>query len=95
MALSPQQQQVVDHRGGHLQVIACAGSGKTEPIPVGGQGRNGVQPRSLPTVRPAMLPNDVQWTQSSLSTGPRISAKASGETRKPEDGGSQHDERRD
>jgi DNA helicase II / ATP-dependent DNA helicase PcrA len=30
--LSPSQQQVVDHRGGHLQVIACAGSGKTESI---------------------------------------------------------------
>jgi DNA helicase-2/ATP-dependent DNA helicase PcrA len=32
IALSPQQQRVVDHRGGHLQVIACAGSGKTESI---------------------------------------------------------------
>ena len=30
--LAPQQQRVVDHRGGHLQVIACAGSGKTESI---------------------------------------------------------------
>lgn len=30
--LSQSQQQVVDHRGGHLQVIACAGSGKTESI---------------------------------------------------------------
>lgn len=30
--LSPAQQQVVDRRGGHLQVIACAGSGKTESI---------------------------------------------------------------
>lgn len=30
--LSPQQQQVVDHRGSHLQVIACAGAGKTEAI---------------------------------------------------------------
>ncbi len=30
--LSPPQQKVVDHRGGHLQVIACAGSGKTESI---------------------------------------------------------------
>jgi DNA helicase-2/ATP-dependent DNA helicase PcrA len=30
--LTAQQQQVVDHRGGHLQVIACAGSGKTESI---------------------------------------------------------------
>lgn len=30
--LSPEQQKVVDHRGGHLQVIACAGAGKTEAI---------------------------------------------------------------
>lgn len=30
--LSPEQQAVIDHRGGHLQVIACAGAGKTEAI---------------------------------------------------------------
>lgn len=30
--LSPEQQQVVDHCGSDLQVIACAGSGKTESI---------------------------------------------------------------
>src|SRR5688572_24836679 len=30
--LSPEQQTVVDYRGGDLQVIACAGSGKTESI---------------------------------------------------------------
>src|SRR5437588_5394484 len=30
--LSPAQRQVVDHRGSDLQVIACAGSGKTESI---------------------------------------------------------------
>jgi hypothetical protein len=30
--LSPEQQRVVDYRDGHLQVIACAGSGKTESI---------------------------------------------------------------
>lgn len=30
--LSPDQQRVVSHRGGDLQVIACAGSGKTESI---------------------------------------------------------------
>ena len=29
---SPEQQKVIDHRGGHLQVIACAGAGKTEAI---------------------------------------------------------------
>lgn len=32
ITLSPEQQAVVDHRGGDLQVIACAGSGKTESI---------------------------------------------------------------
>ena len=33
-ALTPsrEQQEVIDYRGGHLQVIACAGSGKTEAI---------------------------------------------------------------
>ena len=30
--LSVEQQRIVDHRGGHLQVIACAGSGKTESV---------------------------------------------------------------
>jgi len=30
--LSPEQERVVNHRGGHLQVIACAGAGKTEAI---------------------------------------------------------------
>lgn len=29
---NPEQQHIIDHRGGHLQVIACAGSGKTEAI---------------------------------------------------------------
>lgn len=29
---SAEQQAVIDHRGGHLQVIACAGAGKTEAI---------------------------------------------------------------
>lgn len=32
ITLSPAQQQVVDSRGTHLQVIACAGSGKTESV---------------------------------------------------------------
>lgn len=32
IVLSQQQQRVVDHRGSPLQVIACAGSGKTESI---------------------------------------------------------------
>jgi ATP-dependent DNA helicase UvrD/PcrA len=31
-SLSPAQQEVVDHRGADLQVIACAGSGKTEAM---------------------------------------------------------------
>src|SRR5687768_836467 len=29
---SAEQQEVIAHRGGHLQVIACAGAGKTEAI---------------------------------------------------------------
>lgn len=32
IVLSPAQQRVIDHRGAPLQVIACAGSGKTESI---------------------------------------------------------------
>jgi len=32
LQLSPEQQRVVSHRGSDLQVIACAGSGKTESI---------------------------------------------------------------
>ena len=32
ISLSPEQQAVVSYRGGHLQVVACAGSGKTESI---------------------------------------------------------------
>jgi superfamily I DNA/RNA helicase len=31
-SLSVAQQEVVDHRGADLQVIACAGSGKTEAM---------------------------------------------------------------
>lgn len=30
--LSPEQSRVVNHRDGHLQVVACAGAGKTEAI---------------------------------------------------------------
>jgi DNA helicase-2/ATP-dependent DNA helicase PcrA len=29
---SPEQEKVIAHRGGHLQVVACAGAGKTEAI---------------------------------------------------------------
>lgn len=32
VTLSPAQQRVVDHRGSDLQVVACAGSGKTEAM---------------------------------------------------------------
>lgn len=32
ISLSPEQQAVVSYRDGHLQVVACAGSGKTESI---------------------------------------------------------------
>ena len=32
LSLSPEQREVLEYRGGHLQVIACAGSGKTESI---------------------------------------------------------------
>jgi DNA helicase-2/ATP-dependent DNA helicase PcrA len=29
---TPEQDKIIAHRGGHLQVIACAGAGKTEAI---------------------------------------------------------------
>lgn len=47
--LSPEQQQVIDHRGGHLQVVACAGSGKTESISrrVASLIREGESPESI------------------------------------------------
>jgi DNA helicase-2/ATP-dependent DNA helicase PcrA len=32
VVLSTEQEKVVNHRGGHLQVVACAGAGKTEAI---------------------------------------------------------------
>ena len=32
ITVTPEQQQIIDYRGGPLQVIACAGSGKTESI---------------------------------------------------------------
>ena len=46
---SPQQQAVISHRGGHLQVIACAGSGKTESIArrVAGLLAEGATPESI------------------------------------------------
>ena len=47
--LSPNQQRVVDQRGGHVQVIACAGSGKTESISrrVAGLVADGAEPASI------------------------------------------------
>ena len=30
MTLTPDQTKAIGHRGSHLQIIACAGSGKTE-----------------------------------------------------------------
>jgi ATP-dependent DNA helicase UvrD/PcrA len=48
-SLSAAQQQVVDHRGTDLQVIACAGSGKTESISrlVAALIAEGAQPESI------------------------------------------------
>ena len=47
--LSESQQRVVDHRGSHLQVIACAGSGKTESVSrrVATLIEEGVEPASI------------------------------------------------
>ncbi len=49
ISLSTSQQQVVDHRSGHLQVIACAGSGKTESISrrVAALVAEGLEPKSI------------------------------------------------
>lgn len=30
--LSDEQRRIIAHRSGHLQVVACAGSGKTETV---------------------------------------------------------------
>jgi DNA helicase-2/ATP-dependent DNA helicase PcrA len=47
--LSAEQQRVVDYRDGHLRVIACAGSGKTESISrrVAHLTAEGVEPASI------------------------------------------------
>lgn len=47
--LSQEQQRVVEHRGSHVQVIACAGSGKTEAISrrVASLIEDGVPPASI------------------------------------------------
>lgn len=46
---SRDQQEIIDYRGGHLQVVACAGSGKTETIArrVASLLAEGVDPRSI------------------------------------------------
>ena len=48
-SLSPAQQQVIAHRGGPLQVIACAGSGKTESVSrrIAGLIAEGAEPGSI------------------------------------------------
>lgn len=47
--LSPPQKEVVDHRAGHMQVVACAGSGKTEAVSrrVAALIGEGVEPASM------------------------------------------------
>ncbi|MCC6425619.1 MAG: ATP-dependent helicase [Phycisphaerales bacterium] len=47
--LSPPQKEVVAHRAGHMQVIACAGSGKTEAVSrrVAALIGEGVEPASI------------------------------------------------
>jgi DNA helicase-2/ATP-dependent DNA helicase PcrA len=49
LRLSPEQTEVVDHRDGHLQVVACAGAGKTEAISrrVAALIVEGVEPRQI------------------------------------------------
>ena len=49
ISLSPEQHAVVSHRGSHLQVVACAGSGKTEAISrrVAGLIDEGVEPYEI------------------------------------------------
>lgn len=49
ITLSPQQQEVINHRGSSLQVIACAGSGKTESVSrrVAALISEGVEPSSI------------------------------------------------
>ena len=46
---SPEQQRVIDHRHGHLQVVACAGAGKTEAISrrVAALIKEGVEPSQI------------------------------------------------
>src|SRR5215472_13905558 len=46
---SPEQRKIIDHRAGHLQVVACAGAGKTEAISrrVSALIEEGVEPASI------------------------------------------------
>ena len=49
MLLTFEQQKVISHRGGDLQIVACAGAGKTEAISrrVAGLLHEGVEPRAI------------------------------------------------
>ena len=49
MPYTEAQQQAIDHRGGHLQIIACAGSGKTQVLVerILGLLREGAPPRGI------------------------------------------------
>ncbi|MCX7029870.1 MAG: ATP-dependent helicase, partial [Spirochaetes bacterium] len=49
MQLTPEQEKVIAHRGGDLQIVACAGAGKTEAISrrVASLLHDGVEPRAI------------------------------------------------
>jgi DNA helicase II / ATP-dependent DNA helicase PcrA len=49
MNLTPEQQKVISHRDGDLQIVACAGSGKTEAVSrrVAALLAEGAEPRSI------------------------------------------------
>jgi DNA helicase-2/ATP-dependent DNA helicase PcrA len=51
MNLAPEQERVISYRGGDLQIVACAGAGKTEAISrrVAGLLHEGVEPRAVET----------------------------------------------
>jgi len=49
MNLTPEQDRVISYRGDDLQIVACAGAGKTEAISrrVAGLLHEGVEPRAI------------------------------------------------
>ena len=51
MNLTPEQESVISYQGGDLQIVACAGAGKTEAISrrVAGLLHEGVEPRAVET----------------------------------------------